>query len=128
MLYKNKSIIKKFCQKANRQSDFYEFVMNNLNKNTEKENLNTDEKKKKKNFFKEEQKEENKDKSQFSKERNYFKLKENILSPKIIKDMQILKLKDGFSENELRQKYLSLAKLYHPDVISNDKHVNNYLN
>ena len=124
MLNKNKSIIKKFCQKANRQSDFYEFVMKNLNKNAEKENLNTDNKKKKK-FSQEEQKDENKENSRFFKERNYFKLKENILSPKIIQDMQILKLKEGFSENELRQKYLSLAKLYHPDVLNNDKHVIN---
>jgi hypothetical protein len=123
MLNKNKSIIKKFCQKANRQSDFYEFVMKNLNKNADKENLNNDQKKKKK-FFQEEQKDENKENSRFFKERNYFKLKENILSPKIIQDMQILKLKEGFSENELRQKYLSLAKLYHPDVLTNDKHVN----
>jgi hypothetical protein len=124
MLNKNKSIIKKFCQKANRQSDFYEFVMKNLNKNAEKENLNTDNKKKKK-FSQEEQKDENRENSRFFKERNYFKLKENILSPKIIQDMQILKLKEGFSENELRQKYLSLAKLYHPDVLNNDKHVIN---
>lgn len=123
MLNKNKSIIKKFCQKSNRQSDFYDYVIKNLNKNAEKEKINTGERRKR-NFYKEEEKVEDHEKSRFFQEKNYFKLKENLLSPKIKHDMQLLKLKDGFSENELRQKYLSLAKLYHPDVISNDKHVN----
>jgi hypothetical protein len=92
--------------------------MKNLNKNRSegKERSKAKDSKSKEN-------QEKSEKKFFSKERNYFKLKDNILSPKIRNDMQILKLNEGFSSNELKQKYLSLAKLYHPDVIKNDKHV-----
>ena len=37
--------------------------------------------------------------------------------------MMILKLQDGFTSNDLRQKFLSLAKLYHPDVLNSDSDV-----
>ena len=126
MIKLNKLIFRKFSTNQ-KDSDFYDFVIKNLNKNSSTYQEN--EKNRKKTNFKNDDKKSNENSSFFNdnskifKERNYFKLKHNILTPRIQNDMNLLKLKEGFSSNELRQKYLSLAKMYHPDVVSNDKHV-----
>lgn len=111
-IFRRSSISRTFCSKHQNSNDFYDFIINNLNKNRKHNDSNT--KSNKSNLGND---------SKFFKEKNYFKLKHNILSPKIKTDMQLLKLKEDFSPIELRQKYLSLAKLYHPDIIKNDKHV-----
>ena len=111
-----KVVKKLFNQKSKIDSEFFDFIMNNLNKDSGKSNP-----KSKRTHKFEEQPE--KDKYKFSKEKNYFKLKDKILSPKIKHDMMILKLQDGFTSNDLRQKFLSLAKLYHPDVLNSDSDV-----
>ena len=110
------TIIFNFSQKSNPDSEFFDFVMNNLHKNTESSESQSSKRTK----F---EAKSGKGSSSFTKEKNYFKLKDKILSPKVKQDMIILKLQEGFTTNELRQKFLSLAKLYHPDVIKTDKHV-----
>ncbi len=51
--------------------------------------------------------------------RNFISQRKN-LSANVKKELQYFKLDENFKLEELRKKYLFLAKLYHPDSIKND--------
>ena len=108
---------KKFSKISKPETDFYDFIINNMNKNSKTNETNENSRLNSK--F-----ETNKEQTNtFFKEKNYFKLKDKVLSPRIKQDIVLLKLKEEFTTNELRQKFLALAKLYHPDLRKSDKKV-----
>lgn len=59
--------------------------------------------------------------------RNFISQRKN-LSSNVQNELQYFKLKDDFKLDDLRKKYLFLAKLYHPDSVKNDVYTSENFN